>query len=39
MIHKKKGKSDMRIWAHRGCSQRYPDNTLLSFKKTIILKN
>lgn len=23
----------MKIWAHRGCSQRYPENTLLSFQK------
>lgn len=23
----------MNIWAHRGCSQRYPENTLLSFEK------
>lgn len=23
----------MKIWAHRGCSQRYPENTLLSFEK------
>ncbi len=23
----------MKIWAHRGCSQRYPENTLTSFKK------
>lgn len=23
----------MRIWAHRGCSQRYPENTITSFKK------
>ena len=23
----------MRIWAHRGCSQMYPENTLLSFKR------
>lgn len=23
----------MRIWAHRGCSQRYPENTLLAFEK------
>ncbi len=25
----------MKIWAHRGCSQRYPENTLLSFEKAI----
>lgn len=25
----------MNIWAHRGCSQRYPENTLLSFEKAI----
>ena len=23
----------MRIWAHRGCSQLYPENTLLAFEK------
>ena len=23
----------MRIWAHRGCSRRYPENTLLAFEK------
>lgn len=22
----------MKIWAHRGCSQRYPENTLLAFE-------
>lgn len=22
----------MNIWAHRGCSQRYPENTLLAFE-------
>ncbi|WP_242835502.1 glycerophosphodiester phosphodiesterase family protein [Butyrivibrio sp. AC2005] len=25
----------MRIWAHRGCSQRYPENTLTSFEKAM----
>ncbi len=29
----------MKIWAHRGCSQRYPENTLLAFEKAIGLKN
>lgn len=24
---------DMKIWAHRGCSQQYPENTLLAFEK------
>ena len=28
----------MKIWAHRGCSQRYPENTLLAFEKAIELK-
>ncbi|NBH70621.1 hypothetical protein D3Z51_00930 [Clostridiaceae bacterium] len=28
----------MKIWAHRGCSQRYPENTLLSFEKAIEIK-
>ena len=25
----------MKIWAHRGCSQRYPENTLLAFEKAV----
>lgn len=25
----------MKIWAHRGCSQRYPENTLLAFEKAL----
>lgn len=29
----------MKIWAHRGCSQRYPENTLLAFEKAAALKN
>lgn len=29
----------MKIWAHRGCSQRYPENTLLAFEKAMELKN
>lgn len=29
----------MKIWAHRGCSQRYPENTLLAFEKAIGLKS
>lgn len=28
----------MKIWAHRGCSQRYPENTMLSFEKAAELK-
>lgn len=28
----------MRIWAHRGCSQMYPENTLLSFEKAAELE-
>lgn len=28
----------MKVWAHRGCSQRYPENTLLAFAKAIELK-
>lgn len=28
----------MKIWAHRGCSQNYPENTLLAFQKAIELK-
>ena len=29
----------MEIWAHRGCSQRYPENTILSFTKAADLKD
>ena len=29
----------MRIWAHRGCSQRYPENTLLSFEKAAAIQS
>ena len=29
----------MKIWAHRGCSQRYPENTLTAFFKAAELKN
>lgn len=25
----------MKIWAHRGCSQRYPENTLTAFEKAV----
>lgn len=28
----------MKIWAHRGCSQRYPENTLLAFEKAAKLE-
>ncbi len=28
----------MKIWAHRGCSQRYPENTLLAFEKAAAIK-
>ena len=28
----------MKIWAHRGCSQRYPENTMLAFEKAAELK-
>lgn len=28
----------MKIWAHRGCSQNYPENTLLAFKKACELE-
>lgn len=27
----------MRIWAHRGCSQNYPENTMTAFRKAIEL--
>lgn len=29
----------MKLWAHRGCSQRYPENTLLAFEKAAALEN
>ena len=29
----------MKIWAHRGCSQRYPENTLLAFEKAAAIRN
>lgn len=29
----------MKIWAHRGCSQRYPENTLTAFSKAAEIKN
>ncbi|MCI8949005.1 MAG: hypothetical protein HFG49_03050 [Lachnospiraceae bacterium] len=29
----------MKIWAHRGCSQNYPENTLLAFEKAASLPN
>ena len=28
----------MKIWAHRGCSQRYPENTQLAFEKAMEVK-
>lgn len=28
----------MKIWAHRGCSQLYPENTLLAFEKAMNVK-
>ena len=28
----------MKIWAHRGCSQNYPENTLLAFQKAAEIK-
>ena len=29
----------MKIWAHRGCSQRYPENALLAFEKALSLES
>lgn len=29
----------MKLWAHRGCSQRYPENTLLAFEKAAAVQN
>jgi glycerophosphoryl diester phosphodiesterase len=28
----------MKLWAHRGCSQRYPENTMLAFEKAKQIK-
>jgi len=28
----------MKIWAHRGCSKKYPENTLLAFEKAAAVK-
>lgn len=28
----------MKLWAHRGCSQRYPENTLLAFEKAMEIR-
>ncbi len=28
----------MKLWAHRGCSQRYPENTILAFEKAKQIK-
>lgn len=28
----------MKYWAHRGCSQRYPENTQTSFEKAMSLR-
>ena len=28
----------MKIWAHRGCSQMYPENTMLSFEKAAAIQ-
>lgn len=29
----------LKLWAHRGCSQRYPENTLLAFEKAAAIQN
>jgi Glycerophosphoryl diester phosphodiesterase len=29
----------MKIWAHRGCSQRYPENTLIAFERAMEIRN
>ena len=29
----------MKIWAHRGCSQNFPENTLTAFEKAAALWN
>ena len=28
----------MKIWAHRGCSQRFPENTRIAFEKAMEIK-
>lgn len=28
----------MKIWAHRGCSQRFPENTQIAFEKAMEIK-
>lgn len=28
----------MKIWAHRGCSQMYPENMLLAFEKAVAIE-
>lgn len=33
MQNDKNGGDTMKIWAHRGCSQMYPENTITSFQK------
>ena len=30
---------NMRLWAHRGCSQRYPENTLIAFEKAAAIQS
>jgi len=37
-VHTERDKA-MKIWAHRGCSQKYPENTLLAFEKAAAIKN
>ncbi|MFQ9651752.1 MAG: glycerophosphodiester phosphodiesterase family protein [Enterocloster sp.] len=32
------GEQRMKLWAHRGCSQRYPENTLIAFEKAAQLQ-
>lgn len=29
----------MKLWAHRGCSQRYPENTILAFEKAAAIQS
>lgn len=33
--HQKKGVIEMKIWAHRGYSRKYPENTMLAFQKAV----
>ncbi len=38
-MKKRRGRREMKIWAHRGCSQNYPENTMLAFEKAANLQD